>query len=203
MLETSTGSKRHTLAERTKDLYETPDVAVEALLKAEKLPHHIWEPACGRGRIVNVLRNHGHTVWATDLNDLGCPTSESRVDFLMEHQRRFDVEAIVTNPPFKLAAEFVEQALYHCPRVIMLLRLAFYESMGRSSILEGCGLARIHVFRKRLPMMHRDGWEGKRASSGMAFAWFVWDRKSIGLPTTIHRISWETNDEGRRRASAV
>jgi|SRR5580765_7366542 hypothetical protein len=192
MLDSSaTGSKRHSLSDRKDDLYETPDAAIEALLRVEKLPHHIWEPACGRGRITNILRARGHTVWSTDLNAYGCEGSESRIDFLMEHQRRFDVEAIVTNPPFKLAEQFVEHALYHCPRVIMLLRLAFYESARRSHILENCGLARIHVFRKRLPFMHRDGWQGKRAQSGIAFAWFVWDRASIGLPTTIHRLSWE------------
>jgi hypothetical protein len=184
--------QRHKLSERREDLYETPDVAIEALLRVEKLPHHIWEPACGRGRIVNILRAHGHTVWATDLNDHGCPDSENRIDFLMEHQRRFDVECILTNPPFKLAEQFVEHALYHSPRVIMLLRLAFYESARRSHILERSGLARIHVFRKRLPMMHRDGWEGKKANSGMAFAWFCWDRSHMG-PTMIHRISWETD----------
>ena len=39
-------------------------------------------------------------------------------------------------------------------------------------------------------MMHRDGWEGRKANSGMAFAWMVWDRDHTG-PTTISRISWE------------
>jgi hypothetical protein len=48
----------------------------------------------------------------------------------------------------------------------------------------------VHVFRKRLPMMHRDGWNGRKANSGMAFAWFIWDRAYTG-PTTIDRISWE------------
>lgn len=192
MLDHSCQVQRHSLSDRKDDLYETPDVAVEALLRVEKLPHHIWEPACGRGRITNVLRTHGHTVWATDLNNYGCPNSESRIDFLMERQSRIDVEAIVTNPPFKLAEQFVEHALFLCPRVIMLLRFAFYESDRRSHILENCGLARIYCFRKRLPMMHRDGWEGRKANSGMAFAWYVWDRSYIGLPTTIHRLSWET-----------
>ena len=140
MLDHSCQVQRHSLSDRKDDLYETPDVAVEALLRVEKLPHHIWEPACGRGRITNILRAHGHTVWATDLNNYGCPNSESRIDFLMEHQPRFDVEAIVTNPPFKLAEQFVEHALFHCPRVIMLLRFAFYESARRSHILENCGL---------------------------------------------------------------
>ena len=74
--------------------------------------------------------------------------------------------------------------------MIMLARLAFYESARRTPILENCGLARIHCFRKRLPMLHRDGWEGRKANSGMAFCWMVWDSNHIG-PTVIDRISWE------------
>jgi hypothetical protein len=72
----------------------------------------------------------------------------------------------------------------------MLLRLAFLESERRCGILEGRGLRTVHVFRKRLPMMHRDGWEGRRANSGMAFGWYVWDRAYTG-PTVLNRISWE------------
>jgi hypothetical protein len=72
----------------------------------------------------------------------------------------------------------------------MLLRLAFLESERRCGILEGRGLARVHVFRKRLPMMHRAGWQGRKANSGMAFAWFVFDQTQSG-PTIVDRISWE------------
>ena len=72
----------------------------------------------------------------------------------------------------------------------MLARLALLEFERRTNILERGALARVHVFRNRLPMMHRDGWTGPRASSAMAFAWFVWDRNHSG-PTTIGRISWE------------
>src|SRR5690349_18267346 len=60
MLDHSCQVQRAPLADRKDDLYETPDVAVHALLRVEKLPHHIWEPACGPGRIVNVLRGAGH-----------------------------------------------------------------------------------------------------------------------------------------------
>jgi hypothetical protein len=38
---------------------------------------------------------------------------------------------ICTNPPFRLAEEFVEHALRLCPLVVMLLRLAFLESERR------------------------------------------------------------------------
>jgi hypothetical protein len=178
------------LVDRKDDLYETPDVAVEALLRAERLPHHIWEPACGPGRIVNVLRQHGHAVWATDLVDYGCPNSQSGIDFLMERQTRIDAEAIVTNPPFKLAGEFVAKALELAPCVMMLMRLAFMESERRCNILDGGQLARVHVFRKRLPMMHRDGWQGPKSSNSLCFAWFIWRRDHCG-PTELHRISWD------------
>jgi hypothetical protein len=184
-----TGNAHAALSDRGDDCYETPHVAVHALLRVEKLPPFIWEPACGSGHIVSALREAGHTVLATDLVDYGCPDSESGRDFLMEFQET-DAQAIVTNPPFKLAGEFVAKALDLCPRVIMLLRLAFMESERRRPILDNGHLARVHVFRKRLPMMHRAGWEGRKANSGMAFAWFVWDRAHTG-PTELHRISWE------------
>ena len=72
----------------------------------------------------------------------------------------------------------------------MLLRLAFLESERRRPILEECGLARVHVFRRRLPRMHRDQWTGPKATSTTAYAWFVWNREHTG-PATINRISWE------------
>jgi hypothetical protein len=186
---------RHPLKDRGADLYETPECAVLALLRTESLPRKIWEPACGRGAIVNVLRAAGHEVVATDLVDHGgapctCPGYRN-VDFLTERRAPEGTEAIVTNPPFKLANEFVEHALDLCPRVIMLLRLAFLESERRSGILDSGTLARVHVFKRRLPMMHRDGWSGPKASSGMAFAWFCWNRDHSGSPT-LHRIDTVT-----------
>ena len=189
MLDHSCQVQRHSFAERGLDLYETPTVAVEALLRVENIPRCVWEPAAGHGAIVRVLRDHGHAVIASDIHDYGFPLHFCR-DFLAEIRMPAGAEAIVTNPPFQIAEKFVARALDLCPRVIMLLRLAFLESERRCSILEGRGLARVHVFRKRLPMMHRDGWEGRKANSGMAFAWFVWERGYTG-PTIVDRISWE------------
>lgn len=192
MLDHSANPGRHALKDRKDDLYETPDVAVQALMQVEQLPKRIWECACGPGRIVNVLRTAGHEVYATDLVKYDCPDSESGVDFLMERAPSFYVGAIVTNPPFKLADQFVAHALTLAPKVIMLLRLAFLESERRRAILDNGSLARVHVFRNRLPMMHRHGYSrtSKQGSSAIPFAWFVWDRSWKG-PTELHRLSWE------------
>ena len=189
MLDHSCQVQRAPLAERRGDCYDTPPVAVTALLKVERLPHRIWEPACGTGNIVRVLRAAGHEVIATDLNDRGCPGSQSGLDFLLLGGPRIDCDGVVTNPPFMVAEQFVAAALDRAPYVAMLLRLAFFESERRSEILERRGLARIHCFAERLPMMHRQDWEGRNANSGMAFAWFVWAR-GCREPTTIDRLHW-------------
>ena len=135
----------------------------------------LWEPAAGRGAIVNVLRAAGHDVVASDLVDYGFPL-HFVADFLTLKEAPADCSAIVTNPPYQSAEDFVRHALDLVPNVFMLLRLPFLESRRRADILPHRGLRTVHVFRSRLPMMHRDGWNGPRASSAMPFAWYVWSR---------------------------
>jgi hypothetical protein len=63
----ATQSKAHPRAERGLDLYETPPVAVRALLKVERIPHKVWEPAASNGSIVRILEAVGHHVVAKDI----------------------------------------------------------------------------------------------------------------------------------------
>src|SRR5262245_15163545 len=58
----------------------------------------------------------------------------------------------------------------------------------RRRILDEIPPARVRAFRDRLEMMHRLGWQGRRARSAVAYAWFVWDLTHTG-PTIITRIS--------------
>lgn len=193
-LASGTGNKRDILVNRGNDLYQSPPEAVTALLTVEKLPPKLWEPACGPGSIVRVLRRAGHDVLATDLVDYASPDPDaSGVDFLipgLAESHCCEERAIVTNPPFKNAHQFVARALQLSPYVAMLLRLAFLESEKRRDIIDNSCLARVHVFRKRLPMMHREGWEGRTANSGMAFGWFIWERGYTG-PIELRRVSWK------------
>ena len=200
-LDMATGNRAHSLAVRSNDLYETPGCAVRSLLALEPLPTRIWEPACGPGSIVRELRAAGKDIVATDLVDYGLENSTAGVDFLMERQVFAGVEAVVTNPPFKLAADFVAHALHLCPHVVMLLRVAFLEGLRWHSPDEekrgldlGAHLARVTVFCPRLPMMHRDGWDGPKASSAMCFAWFTFRRgwASQGGQATVRWHDWRT-----------
>ena len=182
-------SGRHPLKDHRLNSYPTSPCAVEALLRVEQLPHWVWEPAAGHGSIAKVLRDRGHAVIASDIKDYSFPLHYVG-DFLDRKAAPPDTHCIVTNPPYGIVNAFVGRALDLCPKVIILARLLFLESTGRTGILEHRGLARVHVFRNRLPMMHREGWNGPKASSATAFAWFAWERGYRG-PTTIDRISWE------------
>lgn len=192
----STGSARAALRERGDDFYATPACAVRALLAVEPIPLTCWEPACGDGAIVRVLRESGRAVIATDLVDWGCPDAVSRRDFLLEREAPAGVPAIVTNPPFKLAEEFVEHAIGLVPEVYMLMRGAFLEGQRWYRPEEnkaGLGLrdhlARVWMFAPRLPFMHRHGYDGpKNSNSGMPFAWFVFQRNAARFQAA--QIRW-------------
>jgi hypothetical protein len=185
------GRIQHAHEERGDDAYFTPREAVVSLirLEADHLPKVILEPACGDGAIVLPLREAGFRVVASDLNEWGCPDSYSGVDFLRTHGLTA-VPGVVTNPPYKLARCFVVRALQVAPYVAMLLRLPFLEGTGRFEWFQRQPPARVWVSSRRLPMMHRQGWEGPRSTSKVAHAWFVWDAAWIG-ETVVRWFDWK------------
>jgi hypothetical protein len=197
-------NQKSALKERGDDFYPSPLEAVDSLLQIERefLPQSILEPACGDGAIVMPFRRAGYNVHAFDLVERGCPTSESGVDFLMPFPIPDDIGGIVTNPPFKLAGDFLEKSLSIAPYVAFLLRLAFLEGNERKQMFANTPLARVHISSRRLPMMHRGGWDGPVSTSTVAFAWFVWDRRWQGEPV-IRWFDWKDHADGLSQRSAV
>lgn len=177
-----TGNKTASKIERGNDFNATPYEALAALLAAERrnLPRRIWEPAAGSGSLVVPLRNRGFDVTATELRYRGCPDCTGGIDFLSDVAERYrppgDKVGIVTNPPFGIVEEFIERAAASVPYVALMMRLAFLESEGRFGWWQRMGLRRVHLIVERLPMMHREGYEGPKLSkSAMAFAWFIFE----------------------------
>ncbi len=187
------GASRHALADRKDDLYETPACAVRALLRVEptlQWKQWIWEPCAGRGAIVRELRAFGHGVHAMDLvaHPGADPGILTPIDFLMEWAKPDCAASIVTNPPYKLADDFIRHGLGLGLPVIVLLRLMAIEGAGRSDLIDN------HL---RLPTMHREGWDGPRMSaSGAPFAWFVFEPGPRGNePVELRRMSWRETEK--------
>lgn len=153
-----TGTKTSKNVKRPKaDFYSTPTEATEALMVVEHFPgRYIWESACGNGAISEVLKARGYSVYSTDLIDHGYGDMTGQGFLMIRNILEVDQNLalgsnVVTNPPYRLANEFVREALdLGTRKVAMLLKLSFLEGVGRSDILDDGRLARVHVFRNRL-----------------------------------------------------
>jgi len=177
------------------DYYPTPDYVTQALLDRERFSRRVWEPACGSGEMSEVLTRYGHEVVSTDLFDRGY--GETGQDFTFATALPEGVGAIVTNPPFNLAEEFVERALMLRPdKFAMFLRLSFVEGQGRyRRIFRSHAPARIWAFPGRVTL-YPNGEKARRDASGfMAFAWFVWDVAAAERRVT--ELRWISGEEQR------
>jgi hypothetical protein len=211
-LRVAVGTASATAEERGRNFYETPAEATHALLVLERFEDEIWEPACGKGAISRVLEAAGYDVFNSDIEDRGCANKDGelqrKLDFFqlkraLAHDGVPGVfhgrPDIVTNPPYGAELNaFVAHALRkHQPRkMALLLNLNFvcgFDDPDRNFVMDEMRPARIHVFTRRLPMMHRDGWTGPEASSRMNTAWFVWEQphERSGRETVINRVDWQ------------
>jgi len=92
------------------------------------------------------------------------------------------VDWVVTNPPFRLAEEFVQRSLIVARRgVAILARTVFLESVGRyRDLFERSPPNRVAQFTERVPMVK--GRLDRKASTATGYAWLVWlrtDRKEV------------------------
>jgi hypothetical protein len=159
------------------DFYPTPPKATIMLLEKERFEGTVWEPACGDGAISKLLPD---ATISTDLYNRGY--GESGVDFLTTYK---EVDHIITNPPYRLAKEFVLHGL-ECAnsKVAMLCKLNFLESVSRYKMFKSTPLSKVYVFSNRLSF---DKGNQKGKGSGLlAYAWFVWDKNYKGDP----RLDW-------------
>lgn len=187
------GASNHTDEEREQDdYYATDPIAVDKLLSAVDLPQHIWECACGAGHLSERLIEHGKTVFSSDLRYRGYEKGLTGVDFLDKFQRPQPSPcAIVTNPPYKYAKEFVEHALKlldHGDLCCMFLKLTFLEGKASKKLFMQCPPRQVLVFSERVLCAKNGEFERMKAGGGsaVAYAWFVWEKGFKGKPT----IEW-------------
>lgn len=163
------------------DFYPTPPQTTEALFKREQFDGLVWECASGDGSMAKVIEKY-NPCEASDIRTDDDIYGEKGMDFLATYK---EVPNIITNPPYKLAQKFVEQAWVLAEKkVAMLLKLVFLESSGRYRMFQRLPLKVVYVFCKRQPIWIR-GEVGKN-SGLIAYAWFVWDKSYTGKPT----IGW-------------
>ena len=167
------------------DLYPTPpDVTFSLLPHIEHLlpvGSRVLEPACADGQMSKALEEFGYRVDSYDLRT-DVKYGQGGFDFLAEHGTVYDWEgeydAVITNPPFNAAAEFIRRAVEVAPVVCMLLKAQYWNTDNRKKL-----------FRETKPYLELNlTWrpaflEAERGKSPlMDCMWIVWKRGHDDLP---------------------
>ena len=174
---------------QSRDYYATDPSALEDFLTqfledGEILSDRVWEPACGDGNLYDVLNEVASTVRCSDIYDYG---DNEILDFLSV-SKRWNGD-ILTNPPYKQAKEFVQNALNIIPKgnkVMMLLRIQFLESSNRLSFFKKHPPKYVYVHSRRIRIFKDNDQAKYTKAQPLCYAWFVWEKGFEGEP----RIRW-------------
>jgi hypothetical protein len=140
------------------------------------------EPAANRGHMVKPLQEYFSKVEASDVYDYsaGFPV----VDYLFGPPPPL-VDWTITNPPFRLAEQFIERAIWSSRQgVAMIVRAAFLEGQGRfERLFSKEPPSHVLQFTERV-VMHK-GRLAPEGSTATAYAWLIW---MGGEHTRLHWI---------------
>lgn len=171
------GARNYAHDEReVNDYYATEPKAVRLLLEVETFSPFVWECACGGGHLARELEAAGYQVYATDLIDRGFGYQQ---DFLSASAPPIDCFDIITNPPYKLAKEFVEHALEISGKgrkIAMFLKIQFLEGKSRRELFKKYPPKTVYVSSDRLRCAMNGDFDKRAEHSAVCYAWYVWEK---------------------------
>jgi len=144
------------------------------------LSHYIWEPSCGQGHISDVLAYRGHNVQSTDLVNRGYGL---QLDYLTSAQASWSGD-ILTNPPFKFAAEFIHKSMSILDDdclLLLLLPLRYLETKTRYAIFQSHMPKYIYTYSYRISI--GKGGVFEIGSNAVAYSWIIWEKGFAGEST--------------------
>lgn len=129
------------------------------------------EPAANRGHMVKPLAEYFGTVEASDVHDYGAGFPVA--DYLFGPVPAM-VDWTITNPPFRLAEQFIERASQSSRHgLAVIVRAAFLEGQGRfERLFSKNPPSFVLQFTERV-VMHK-GRLAPEGSTATAYAWLVW-----------------------------
>jgi len=158
------------------DYYATDPNAmriVVPLLKELGISNNIWECSCGEGHLSKVLVEQGFNVRSTDLINRGF----GEVQNFLTRTEKWNGD-ILTNPPFKLAEEFVEKSmelLEDGNKAIFFLKVQFLESESRKKLFEKYNPKFVIVNSKRQQCAMNGDFEHYHVNT-ICYCWFIFEK---------------------------
>jgi hypothetical protein len=140
------------------------------------------EPACGEGHMAQALAEYFGDVLASDIIDYRYAALR---DFLAEPYEAQSYDYVITNPPFRLAEQFIKEAL-RVARVgaSMLCRSQFVEGIGRHErLFSKTPPLLIAQFAERVPMVA--GRLDPASKTATSYSWFHWKCGVLEAPKIV------------------
>lgn len=179
------GASNHCDHERqNEDFYATSPEAIDKLKAVYDIPKNIVEISAGNGHLSERLKELGHNVISWDIIQRDYPLDQVQ-DFLTVKELPKGY-SILTNPPFNKCAEFVLHSLdllENGQQAIFFLKIQFLESQKRyKEIFSKYPPKYIYVFSERCLCAMNGEFEidGKRQSSAVCYAWYVFEKEFKG-----------------------
>jgi len=176
------------------DFYIEPAWSVELLLDAEPFVGVVWDPACGSGTIVKTCSARGIDAVGSDIVDRGFGGVQ---DFLDPAAEFVNVHNIVSNPPYRDAADFIARALAVARRkVAMLVQSKFPYSQRRHALFTEHPPSTLYFLSTRPSMPPGDKLLAgtlKAEGGKLDYLWMVWDRAKPHGPTECRWLKREVN----------
>lgn len=180
------------------DWYIEPSWSADLLFASDMLPAGIpvWDPACGRGTMIEAARRSGRHAIGTDIADRGarqCHHDFFRSEpFDIDFHRFCDPWIIASNPPFNVALEWALRALsLDIGPVALIVQLRFLAGLTRAHLYDEFPPAFEAVFSDRpsMPPGAKIEEMGDSAFSGgsIDFACIVWNAERTG-PTISRKL---------------
>lgn len=156
------------------------------------------EPACGAGHMAKVLAEYFKAITCCDICDYGFGQQR---DYLKSPPYAIGSwDWVITNPPFRLAEEFVLRSLDVARiGVAILARTVFIESVGRyERLFKSRPPTTYAQFTERVPMVK--GRLDKNATTATSYCWLVWKKTvAVDAPKLVWippcRKKMERNDD--------
>lgn len=157
------------------DFYPTPPDITTAMLRKLKQwrPNAlIVDPACGDGAICEVANAEGFNSWGSDLHDYGWKPMGAQESFLTIEMEWPKHTVLVTNPPFKLAEEFIFRAAELDRPFFFMLKAQYFHGGRRTARIDKAGL----LPNLKFPCTWRASFDMSGRGGPMDVTWFGWDK---------------------------
>jgi hypothetical protein len=141
------------------------------------------EPAANRGHMVRPLAEYFASVDASDIHDYGAGFPVQ--DYLFGPAPDV-VDWTITNPPFKLAEQFIARAIATSTKgAAVIVRSAFLEGQGRYGTLFSVHRPRLILQFAERVVMHK-GRLAPEGSTATAYCWIVF----APTPSPVAEFDW-------------